>query len=119
MAIFGDQDLGRYTFNDTEEWRWRWTGYLATRTDTMCGLKLLYDPEGSVVDVGCPEGLVFLLAQWGRGGSGPVRVGDEQRMMTTGTRLFRHSVPLVYRFWVGRPEDVESVPLAVLALDGS
>ncbi|GBM09339.1 hypothetical protein AVEN_135065-1 [Araneus ventricosus] len=58
----------------------------------------------------------FSVAQWGRGGSGPVRVGDAQRVMTTGTRVFRHSVPLVCKFWVGRPEDVRSVPLAVLAL---
>ncbi|GBN08385.1 hypothetical protein AVEN_84214-1 [Araneus ventricosus] len=27
------------------------------------------------------------MAQWGRGGSGPARVGDDQRMMTTGTCL--------------------------------
>ncbi|GBM99932.1 hypothetical protein AVEN_268551-1 [Araneus ventricosus] len=45
-----------------------------------------------------------------------MRVGDVQRVMTTGTRVFRHSVPLVFKFWVGRPEDVGSVPLAVLAL---
>ncbi|GBL85388.1 hypothetical protein AVEN_34584-1 [Araneus ventricosus] len=63
-------------------------------------------------------GGVLYLAQWGRGGSGPARVGDEQRM-TTGTRVFRHSVPLVFKFWVGRPEDVRSVPVAVLALGDS
>ncbi|GBN37781.1 hypothetical protein AVEN_172653-1 [Araneus ventricosus] len=64
-----------------------------------------------------PPGRVeFSVAQWGRGGSGPARVGDVQRVMTTGTRVFRHSVPLVCKFWVGRPEDARSVPLAALAL---
>ncbi|GBO23094.1 hypothetical protein AVEN_265531-1 [Araneus ventricosus] len=66
---------------------------------------------------GNPEGLSFHFGSVGScGGSGPVRDGDVQRVMTTGTRVFRYSVPPVSMLWVGCLEDVGSVPLAVVAL---
>ncbi|GBM10800.1 hypothetical protein AVEN_174-1 [Araneus ventricosus] len=95
--ILGDHLFGRSSLVEAVVLRCAVWEYLATRTGNSYGLKLR-------------------MAQRGRGGSGPARVRDVQRVMTTGTRVFRHSVSLVFKFWVGRSEDVRSVPLAVLEL---